>query len=140
MRLAEGFVRVRRTSRGKSRLRVHSPRDPLAACVVVPGSAFFSCLSMSVAGLALGRDRLMSIGQAITMPLFFSSNALYPTRLMPGWLQAISKVKPLPYAVDALRGLLSGVPANLALDVTVLVASAVAGVIGSPALLPRLAR
>ena len=48
------------------------------AAVVVLGSAFFSCLSMTIAGLALSRDRLMGIGQAITMPLFFSSNALYP--------------------------------------------------------------
>jgi ABC-2 type transport system permease protein len=38
---------------------------------------------MSIAGVALSRDRLMGIGQAITMPLFFSSNALYPERLMP---------------------------------------------------------
>jgi ABC-2 type transport system permease protein len=59
---------------------------------------------------------------------------------MPGWLQAISKVNPLSYEVDALRGLLIGVPANLALDVTVLVASAIAGVIVSSALLPRLAK
>ncbi len=76
------------------------------AVIVVLGSAFFSCLSMNIAGLALSRDRLMGIGQAITMPLFFSSNALYPERLMPGWLQAISKVNPLSYEVDALRGLL----------------------------------
>ena len=39
----------------------------------------------------------MGIGQAITMPLFFSSSALYPTYVMPGWLQAISKVNPLTY-------------------------------------------
>jgi ABC-2 type transport system permease protein len=110
------------------------------ACVVVLGSAFFSCLSMSIAGLALSRDRLMGIGQAITMPLFFSSNALYPTRLMPGWLQAISKVNPLSYEVDALRGLLIGVPTNLGLDVSVLVGSAVAGVVVASALLPRLAK
>src|SRR6202012_5733988 len=44
----------------------------------VSGSSFFSCLSMTIAGLALQRDRLMGIGQAITMPLFFSSSALYP--------------------------------------------------------------
>jgi ABC-2 type transport system permease protein len=119
----------------------HNPLKLLAtACVVVLGSAFFSCLSMSIAGLALNRDRLMGIGQAITMPLFFSSNALYPTALMPGWLQAISKVNPLSYEVDALRGLLIGVPTNLALDVAVLVAAAVAGVIVSSALLPRLAK
>jgi hypothetical protein len=89
----------------------HNPLKLLAtACVVVLGSAFFSCLSMSIAGVALNRDRLMGIGQAITMPLFFSSNALYPTALMPGWLQAISRVNPLSYEVDALRWLLIGVP------------------------------
>ncbi|HEX4661464.1 MAG TPA: ABC transporter permease, partial [Streptosporangiaceae bacterium] len=110
------------------------------AVIVVLGSAFFSCLSMSIAGLALSRDRLMGIGQAITMPLFFSSNALYPERLMPGWLQAISKVNPLSYEVDALRGLLIGTPAHLALDAVVLVGVTIGGVIASATLLPRLAR
>ena len=110
------------------------------AGVVVLGSAFFSCLSMSIAGLALSRDRLMGIGQAITMPLFFSSNALYPEHLMPGWLQAISKVNPLSYEVDALRGLLIGTPAHLWLDAAVLVGSTIAGVTTAALLLPRLAR
>src|SRR5689334_19543947 len=110
------------------------------AGVVVLGSAFFSCLSMSIAGLALSRDRLMGIGQAITMPLFFSSNALYPEHLMPGWLQAISKVNPLSYEVDALRGLLIGTPAHLWLDAAVLVGATIAGVTTAALLLPRLAR
>jgi len=110
------------------------------AAIVVLGSAFFSCLSMSIAGLALSRDRLMGIGQAITMPLFFSSNALYPERVMPGWLQAISKVNPLSYEVDALRGLLIGTQAHLGLDAVVLVGATVLGVTASALLLPRLAR
>jgi len=110
------------------------------AAVVVLGSAFFSCLSMSIAGMALSRDRLMGIGQAITMPLFFSSNALYPEQLMPGWLQAISRVNPLSYEVDALRGLLIGIPANLWLDAAVLVSSTIVGVTAAALLLPRLAR
>jgi ABC-2 type transport system permease protein len=42
--------------------------------------------------------------------------------------------------VDALRGLLIGVPTNLALDVAVLVAAAVTGVVVASALLPRLAK
>ena len=50
----------------------------------------------------------MGIGQAITMPLFFASNALYPVAIMPGWLKAISLVNPLSYEVAALRGLLIG--------------------------------
>jgi ABC-2 type transport system permease protein len=118
--------------------------DPLkllaAACIVVLGSAFFSCLSMTIAGLALSRDRLMGIGQAITMPLFFSSSALYPEKIMPGWLQVISKCNPLSYEVDALRGLLIGTSAHIGLDVLVLIVATVAAVTASAALLPRLAR
>ena len=110
------------------------------AVFVVLGSAFFACLSMSIAGLALSRDRLMGIGQAITMPLFFSSNALYPEHLMPGWLQAISKVNPLSYEVNALRGLLIGLPTNLPLDFAVLGGATVAGITVSSLLLPRLAK
>ena len=60
----------------------------------------------------------MGIGQAITMPLFFSSSALYPAKIMPGWLQVISKVNPLSYEVEALRGLLIGTATTLWLDVT----------------------
>ncbi len=111
-----------------------------AALVVILGSAFFSCLSMTIAGIALSRDRLMGIGQAITMPLFFSSSALYPEKIMPGWLQAISKCNPLSYEVDALRGLLIGTPAHLGLDFAVLAVATVVGVAASAALLPRLAR
>lgn len=37
---------------------------------------------------------------------FFPSGALYPTESYPGWLQAISLVNPMRYAVHALRNLL----------------------------------
>ncbi|GAA4092958.1 ABC transporter permease [Nonomuraea soli] len=110
------------------------------AVAVVLGAAFFSCLSVAIAGIVRNRDRLMGIGQAITMPLFFASNALYPTSLMPGWLQALSAVNPLSYQVDALRGLLLGTPAHLPLDFAVLAVSAVLGIAAASALLPRLAR
>ncbi|MFD0065487.1 ABC transporter permease [Streptomyces sp. NPDC056637] len=110
------------------------------AVAVVLGSAFFSCLSMTIAGIVLTRDRLMGIGQAITMPLFFASNALYPVALMPGWLQAISRVNPLTYQVDALRGLLLGTPSHLPLDYAVLAVAAALGIVAASSLLPRLAR
>ncbi|MGW1679504.1 ABC transporter permease [Saccharopolyspora sp. NPDC002376] len=110
------------------------------AVAVLLGSAFFCCLSITIAGLVLSRDRLMGIGQAITMPLFFGSNALYPVELMPGWLQVVNRVNPLGYEVDALRGLLLGLPANLLLDFSVLVAAAIAMICIASALLARLAR
>ena len=100
-----------------------------ALVVVTLGAAFFSCLSMTIAGIVLKRDRLMGIGQMITMPLFFASNALYPVYLMPGWLKAISKGNPLSYEVSALRGLLIGTSSNLWLDFAVLAGAALAGVV-----------
>jgi ABC-2 type transport system permease protein len=45
----------------------------------------------------------MGVGQVLTMPLFFASNAIYPTSIMPGWLKTISQLNPLTYVVDALR-------------------------------------
>jgi ABC-2 type transport system permease protein len=108
--------------------------------VVMLGAAFFSCLSLSIAGVALRRDRLMGIGQAITMPLFFASNALYPIELMPNWLKVVSHINPLTYEVSALRGLLIGTPTNYWLDFGVLLGSAVAGIACAAALIGRLAR
>ena len=48
----------------------------------------------------------MGIGQVLTMPLFFASNAIYPMQMMPGWLRSIAAANPLTYLVDALRGLM----------------------------------
>jgi ABC-2 type transport system permease protein len=108
--------------------------------VVMIGTAFFACLSMTIAGLAMSRDRLMGIGQAITMPLFFASNALYPVALMPAWVRAISHVNPLSYEVEALRNLLIGTPADLPLDFAVLTGAAALAIAAASALLGRLAR
>lgn len=104
------------------------------------GASFFSCLSMTIAGIVLKRDRLMGIGQMITMPLFFASNALYPISVMPGWLKALSLVNPLSYEVDALRGLLIGTHAHLWLDFGVLIGAALIGVATASSLVGRLAR
>ncbi|MGA8015647.1 MAG: ABC transporter permease [Candidatus Dormiibacterota bacterium] len=125
-------------------LQIHFDWNPLhlvgVAAVVCLGAAFFSCLSMSIAGVVLHRERLMGVGQAITMPLFFASNALYPVSVMPGWLQGLSAANPMTYEVDALRAMLIGTPSNLFLDFGVLLAAVVAGVAAAAALLPRLAR
>lgn len=74
--------------------------------VVVLGSALFSTFSLIIACLVRTRERFMGVGQILTMPLFFASNAIYPISIMPAWLQAISRVNPLTYEVDALRGLM----------------------------------
>jgi ABC-2 type transport system permease protein len=125
-------------------LGVRFTTDPLkllgVLIVVVLGAAFFCCLSVTIAGLVLRRERLMGIGQAITMPLFFASNALYPVDVMPTWLQVLSAINPLSYEVSALRGLLLGTPTTLWLDFLVLVLAAAASIAAASALLGRLVR
>jgi len=73
---------------------------------VMLGSAIFSTFSLIVACLVKSRERFMGIGQVLTMPLFFASNAIYPLVLMPSWLRAVSRFNPLTYQVDALRTLM----------------------------------
>ncbi len=70
---------------------------------VLLGGAIFSTFSLIVAAVVKKRERFMGIGQVLTMPLFFASNALYPIEMMPRWLQIVSKLNPLSYQVDALR-------------------------------------
>ena len=107
--------------------------DPLSLALVVIvvllGAAVFSTLSLIIACLVKTRDRFMGIGQMITMPLFFASNAIYPISLMPDWLKAIAYVNPLTYVVDALRGLMisGGVSEyGVTVDLVILVAVAAA--------------
>jgi ABC-2 type transport system permease protein len=48
----------------------------------------------------------MGIGQVLTMPMFFASNAIYPIDLMPDWLRVVARINPLTYQVDAIRSLM----------------------------------
>jgi ABC-2 type transport system permease protein len=96
------------------------------AAAIVVGSALFATLSLIIACVVKTRERFMGIGQVLTMPIFFASNAIYPLSLMPAWLSAVSHVNPLTYEVDILRALMlsKGVSDyGLALDFGVLIAA-----------------
>jgi ABC-2 type transport system permease protein len=63
----------------------------------------------------------------INLPLLFASNALFPVKIMPTWLQDIVKVNPVSYANDGVRQLLIGATGtnSLLLDFAVLIGFAV---------------
>jgi ABC-2 type transport system permease protein len=85
--------------------------DPLAIiavlCSVMLGSGIFATFSLIIACIVKTRERFMGIGQLLTMPMFFASNAIYPLDLMPNWLRVIALINPLTYLIDALRGLVT---------------------------------
>ena len=85
------------------RLQWSLPALGTVAGVVMLGSALFATFSLVVACIVKTRERFMGIGQVLTMPLFFASNAIYPLSIMPPWLRAIARGNPLTYVVDALR-------------------------------------
>jgi ABC-2 type transport system permease protein len=120
---------------------------PLALLGVVSavmlGAACFSTFSLIIACLVKTRERFMGIGQVLTMPLFFASNAIYPVAIMPSWLQVIAHLNPLTYEVDALRTLMlrGGVSAyGLALDFGVLLGAAALLVLLGARLYPQVVR
>ena len=57
----------------------------------------------------------------LVMPIFFLSGALYPLNNLPAALAAATRIDPLSYGVDGLRGALIGVSAiGLGTDAMVL--------------------
>lgn len=88
-------------------LGVHLNWNPWALLnvllIVILAATLFATFSLVIACIVKTRERFMGVGQVLTMPLFFASNAIYPTDMMPGWLKAISHLNPLTYVVDALR-------------------------------------
>jgi ABC-2 type transport system permease protein len=91
-------------------MRVSINWNPLAILgvlfAVALGSAAFSMFSLIIACIVKSRERFMGIGQVLTMPLFFASNAIYPIAIMPNWLKVVAFLNPLTYLVDALRGIM----------------------------------
>jgi ABC-2 type transport system permease protein len=96
-------------------------RIALVVLFIVMASALFSTFSLIIACIVKTRERFIGVGQFLTMPIFFASNAIYPISLMPPWLRAVAAVNPLTYEVDALRSLMLsgghsqfGLPTDLA--------------------------
>lgn len=89
----------------------------LAFIIIFFSSGGFAAISIIVASLMKTRERFMRIGQAIIMPMFLASNALYPVEIMPQILRDFSTINPMSYVVDAVRGLLiTGDLTNLPID------------------------
>jgi len=116
------------------------PFAPLAGISMSFGSLIQLILSMFIASLtfsALGvavASRFKSatvfpiVSNAILMPMFFLSGALYPLKNAPHWMQVATHFDPVAYAVDLMRGSILGVfyfPPALSITVLVLFVSTV---------------
>jgi ABC-2 type transport system permease protein len=87
-------------------------------------SALFTMLALRSADW----QTQQAIINLVNLPLHFASNALFPTKLMPVWLQDVVKVNPVSYAVDGVRQLLIGASGmtSLLIDFAVVIGFAAA--------------
>lgn len=69
-------------------------------------SLVFTALGTSIASLLSDMQGFQLIMNFVIMPTFFLSGALYPQNDLPAWLSIISRINPLSYGVDGLRGTL----------------------------------
>ena len=72
--------------------------------------AFFglawSGISLTIGLRTKSAETVFGLGGLLTFPLLFMSSALVPTSLMPTWMQFVSDVNPITYAVNAVRALM----------------------------------
>jgi ABC-2 type transport system permease protein len=65
-------------------------------------------LNVAIALTTRNTEATFLIANFLTLPLIFTSSALLPLELLPGWLHTIARVNPVTYTINALRVLLYG--------------------------------
>jgi ABC-2 type transport system permease protein len=101
---------------------------PESALVIFPAFLFsfivailFSSLGTSIASLLEDMQGFQLIMNFLVLPIVFLSGAFFPLEGLPPVLETVTKLNPLTYGVDGLRGALSGVYAySMRFDFTVL--------------------
>jgi ABC-2 type transport system permease protein len=80
---------------------------PLAFVFMVLIAVFFTSLGILIASLLKDMQGFQLIMNFILMPLFFLSGALFPFEGLPKALSFVTRIDPLSYGVDGLRGVLA---------------------------------
>lgn len=65
-----------------------------------------SSIFIAIAVRSTRIETQMAVMNLLNLPLLFASNALFPTNLMPDWLQPLTKINPITYVTDANRQLI----------------------------------
>jgi len=63
----------------------------------------FIGLGILISALATEQETAMTIMMTLTFPMIFLSGVFFPIKQMPGFMQIISRILPLTYAIEALR-------------------------------------
>jgi len=86
---------------------VHVPYNPLLLAALLAEMAL-TAFTMTSFGVMLASrmqqvESFQVVMQMFVLPMFFLSGSVFPLTGLPGWLDALAKIDPLTYAVDAIR-------------------------------------
>ena len=98
---------------------------PLAFLLIALIAVVFAALATAIGSTIKEMQGFQMVMNFLVMPIFFLSGALYPLPGLPRVLAALTRVDPLTYGVDGMRGLLIGRGSahfGVAFDVAVLLA------------------
>jgi len=82
---------------------------PLVLLVMLLVAILFTAVGTAIASRMRDMQAFPIIMNFIMMPLFFLSGSLFPLQGLPSGLEIVVNYNPLSYAMDAIRGLFSGV-------------------------------
>jgi ABC-2 type transport system permease protein len=98
---------------------------PTAILVMALVALVFSAMGTIIGSSLKEMQGFQIIMNFLVMPIFFLSGALYPLNNLPAALTVLTRLDPLSYGVDALRGVLTGrMHFPLALNILALVVAA----------------
>ncbi|MCS7145641.1 MAG: ABC transporter permease [Nitrososphaerota archaeon] len=94
------------------RLRIAGPLEFLIALAALAFlGASLSALIIAVTVRLKSWESHIAVSNLLTLPLMFTSSALYPVSLMPDWLRVFAVVNPLTHGIELLRqAILLGAP------------------------------
>ncbi len=96
---------------------------PLAFLLIALIAVVFAALATAIGSSLKEMQGFQMVMNFLVMPIFFLSGALYPLLGLPWVLAALTRIDPLTYGVDGMRGLLigrGGAHFSVAFDVAVL--------------------
>ncbi len=76
---------------------------PLVALLLFLGVFSFIGLGILISAIAAEQETAMMVMMTLTFPMIFLSGVFFPIEQMPGFMQIISRILPLTYAIEALR-------------------------------------
>lgn len=95
---------------------------PLAFLFVTLLALLFTAMGTAIACLLEDMQAFPIIMNFLVMPIFFLSGAIFPLSNLPGPIAFLTRINPLSYGVDGLRGALTGtLEFSYGLDMSVLV-------------------